>query len=42
MCSLAADDSSPTSCTLLALMQKATGSDLNSRRIAADANECLV
>lgn len=42
LCGLVADDSSPTSCALLALMLKATGSDLNSRRIAADANECLV
>ena len=38
----AADDSSPTSCAVLALMQKATGTDLNSRRVAADANACLM
>ncbi len=42
MCKFVADDTSLTSCSLLALMQKATGGDLNSRRIAGDANDCLV
>lgn len=42
MCNHVADDSSPTSSSLLALMQKATGGDLNSKRIAGDANDCLM
>lgn len=42
MCNHVADDSSPTSSSLLALMQKATGGDLNSKRIAGDANDCLI
>lgn len=37
-----ADDSSPTSSVVLALLQKATGRDINSRRIAADADACLM
>ncbi|KAL4431130.1 hypothetical protein ABPG75_006386 [Micractinium tetrahymenae] len=41
LCLYVADDSSPTSSAVLALMQKATGGDLNSKRIAADANACL-
>jgi hypothetical protein len=38
----ATEDSSPSSCVLLALLRKATGADLNSRRIAGDANACLL
>ncbi len=42
MCSYVADDSSTTSSVVLALMQKATGGAMNSRRIASDANACLM
>jgi hypothetical protein len=42
MCAPATDDSSPSSCALLALLRKATGADLNSRRMAGDANACLL
>ncbi|PRW58152.1 hypothetical protein C2E21_3152 [Chlorella sorokiniana] len=36
------DDTAPTTCAVLGLLQKATGGDLNSRRIAGDANACLI
>lgn len=42
LCQHVADDSGPTTSSLLALMQKATGADLNSKRISADANACLI
>jgi hypothetical protein len=42
VCDHVADDSSPTSCSLLALLQKSTGGGLNNRKIAADANLCLM
>lgn len=42
LCGPACDDSSPTTSALLALLHKATGADLNSKRIAGDANACLM
>lgn len=42
LCAAAADDTSPTSSGVLALLQKATGTDLNSRRCADDANAALM
>lgn len=36
-----ADDSGPTTSALLCLLQKATGGDLSSRRLAPDADACL-
>jgi hypothetical protein len=44
MVSWVADDShtSATSSSLLALMHKGCGGDLSSKRIAGDANDCLM
>ena len=36
-----ADDSAPTTSALLCLLQKATGGDMASRRLAPDADACL-
>ena len=42
MCPHVGDDTSKASSAVLALMQKPTGGDLNSKRIAPDADGCLM